>query len=66
MGPDHARRVRGTADPAYQEMRRLVEASITPLKYRDIAGTCGRDDKCVCGVCWVRKDNAAKRQTAGK
>ncbi|MFI5378216.1 MAG: hypothetical protein ACHRHE_02815 [Tepidisphaerales bacterium] len=45
-----------TADPAFAEMRRLVEASITPLKYHDIAGTCGRDDHCVCGVCWVRKN----------
>jgi hypothetical protein len=34
-------------------MRQLVEASIAPLEFHDIAGTCGRD-KCVCGTCWVR------------
>ena len=33
-------------------MRQLVEASIAPLQFQDIAGTCGRD-KCVCDTCWV-------------
>ncbi len=47
-----------TTDPAFVDMRKLVDASITPLKYHDIAGTCGRDDRCVCGVCWVRKNRA--------
>ena len=46
-------------DPAYRKMAALVDASITPLKYHDIAGTCGRD-KCVCGSCWVRKLRAGK------
>ncbi|MCP4378249.1 MAG: hypothetical protein GY794_18995 [bacterium] len=41
-------------DPAYRKMAELVEASITPMKYKDIKGTCGRE-KCVCGGCWVRK-----------
>ena len=41
-------------DPAYRKMAALVDASITPMKYHDIAGTCGRD-KCVCKSCWVRK-----------
>ena len=41
-------------DPAYQKMAELVEASISPLEYTDIKGTCGRA-KCVCGCCWVRK-----------
>jgi len=41
-------------DPAYQKMAELVEASIAPLGYNDIRGTCGRA-KCVCGNCWVRK-----------
>jgi hypothetical protein len=40
-------------------MAAMVEASITPLEYHDIAGTCGRDE-CVCGCCWVRKLRAAK------
>ena len=42
-------------EPDYRRMRQLVEASIQPLPYRDIAGTCGRDEKCVCLSCWVRK-----------
>ena len=39
---------------------RLAEASITPLSYHDIAGTCGHDQGCRCGVCWVRKDMEAR------
>ena len=45
---------RNTDEQGYREMRQLVEASIAPLKFHDIAGTCGRD-KCVCGTCWVRR-----------
>ena len=45
---------RDTSDPGYAAMLRLVEAAIAPLPGRDIAGTCGRDDHCVCGCCWVR------------
>jgi len=39
----------------YRKMRQLVEAAIQPSPYHDIAGTCGRDEKCVCLSCWVRK-----------
>ena len=46
-------------DPAYRKMAALVNASITPLKYHDIAGTCGRD-VCVCNSCWVRRLRAGK------
>jgi len=42
-----------TDEPGYRTMRRVVEASIAPLKYHDVAGACGHD-KCVCGTCWVR------------
>lgn len=42
-------------DPGYQAMCRLVQAAIQPLPYHDIAGTCGRDEQCVCLSCWVRK-----------
>ncbi|HUT33151.1 MAG TPA: hypothetical protein VNE39_06720 [Planctomycetota bacterium] len=52
---------RGKDDPAYQEMARLIEASVTPPKHHDIAGTCGRTDGCRCGNCWVRKDREARR-----
>jgi len=44
---------RNTDEQGYRKMRRLVEASIAPLRFHDIAGTCGRQ-KCVCGTCWVR------------
>lgn len=35
----------------------LVKATLVPLKAHDIAGTCGRDDECVCNSCWVRRSN---------
>ena len=44
-----------TDDADYQNVRRLVEAAIRPLPYHDIAGTCGRDEYCLCLSCWVRK-----------
>jgi hypothetical protein len=46
----------GTDDPAYRDMRRLVEAMIVPLTRHDIAGTCGSGPEggCNCGCCWVR------------
>ena len=43
-----------TDDPAYTHALKLVTASIAPLKYRDIDGTCGRP-QCICKSCWVRK-----------
>ena len=46
---------KNTDDPGYRKMRQLVEAAIQPLPYHDIAGTCGRDEKCLCLSCWVRK-----------
>jgi len=59
---------KGTADPAYQQMLALVSASITPLKFHDIAGTCGRgtgDGRrgCACGCCWVRIANEQRAKT---
>ena len=36
-------------------MLELVEGSITPQVNHDIAGTCGRDEHCLCLSCWVRK-----------
>jgi hypothetical protein len=44
-----------SADPEYRKMRQLVQAAIQPLPYHDIAGTCGRDEKCLCLSCWVRQ-----------
>lgn len=42
-------------EPDYRTMVRLVHGAIQPLPYRDIAGTCGRDEDCMCLSCWVRK-----------
>jgi hypothetical protein len=55
----------GKDDPAWQAMLKLVENSYTKPKYRDVAGTCGHDEKCACGSCWVRKANAERQQAAG-
>ena len=44
---------RNTGEPSYCKMQQLVEASIAPARFHDIAGACGRDP-CVCGTCWVR------------
>jgi len=44
-----------TAGTEYIATRRLVEATIAPLPTHDIAGTCGRDVKCLCDSCWVRR-----------
>ncbi|MBC8373809.1 MAG: hypothetical protein H8E53_09475, partial [Planctomycetes bacterium] len=56
-----------TNEQGYRNMRGLVEASIAPLKFHDIAGTCGRD-KCVCGTCWVRHavDKRLEQKTPDK
>jgi len=40
--------------PQYQRFKKLVDATITPLPYADLQGTCGRQP-CVCGSCWVRE-----------
>jgi hypothetical protein len=54
----------GTNDPSYREMLRLVEASITPVPCHDLAGTCGREQGCRCGVCWARRDQETRRKQA--
>jgi hypothetical protein len=46
---------KSTDDPGYKRMYELVQKAIKPLPYRDIAGTCGRDQGCLCLSCWVRK-----------
>ena len=42
-------------EPEYRKLAQLVRAAIQPLPYHDIAGTCGRDEDCLCLSCWVRK-----------
>lgn len=49
-------------DPGYQQMRQLVHAAIQPLPYRDLAGTCGRDEDCRCLSCWVRQVQEARQK----
>ncbi len=55
----------GKSDPAWHEMLNLVEGSVAPPKYHDIADTCGRGDACVCGCCWVREVRAERERTDG-
>ncbi|NQU22588.1 MAG: hypothetical protein HQ567_15020 [Candidatus Nealsonbacteria bacterium] len=56
---------RNTEERGYRKMRQLVEASIAPLKFHDVAGTCGHD-QCVCGTCWVRHAEQQRlEQTTG-
>lgn len=49
-------------DPGFQRMRRLVLAAIEPSPYQDIAGTCGRDEHCLCLSCWVRKGKEERQK----
>ena len=56
----------GKGDPGWQEMLKLVEGSVTPPKYHDIADTCGREDRCICGCCWVRLAMDKRQRPAGK
>ena len=50
-----------TKEPAYLEMLELIRASITPREHLDKAGTCGRDQACRCGCCFVRLDVEARQ-----
>jgi len=50
-----------TRDPGYQEMLRLVKASITPMTTHDVCGTCNRQP-CECASCWVRDARARRKQ----
>jgi len=49
-----------TKDPSYREMADLVRASIRQPEHTDKAGTCGRDNGCRCGSCYVRLDREAR------
>ena len=40
-------------DPDYKKFSDLIAATIDPLP-PDIDGTCGRDNACACGDCWIR------------
>jgi hypothetical protein len=52
---------RHAGDPDYVRMRQLVEAALAPPPH-DLAGTCGRADRCVCDSCWVRLKNSHDRE----
>ena len=49
-------------EPSYEKMRQLVYATIQPLPYHDIAGTCGRNDDCRCLSCWVHALQVERQQ----
>jgi len=55
----------GKDDPAWLQMLKLVENSYTRPEHHDVAGTCGRDEQCVCNSCSVRKHVAARQQNNG-
>ncbi|MCX7007630.1 MAG: hypothetical protein NTY53_10360, partial [Kiritimatiellaeota bacterium] len=57
---------RDTSDPAFQEMSKLVAATLTPPPFHDVADTCGHPDHCSCGNCWVRADLLARTAHAAK
>ena len=48
----------------YREMLELVHASITHPQQVDKAGTCGRENGCRCGCCYVRHDREARESGA--
>lgn len=48
------------SDAGYRRMQRLVEGAIGRPPHHDVAGTCGRAEKCLCESCWVRRQNASK------
>jgi len=47
--------------PGHTRMRQLVEASIAPPEFRDIADTCAHDE-CLCDTCWVRHDRSLRHR----
>lgn len=53
---------RDARDPDYVRTRQRVEASIAPPQHHDVAGTCGRADRCACDSCWVRLKNSRDRE----
>jgi hypothetical protein len=44
-------------EPSYVRMQEFVRGAIAPLDHHDLAGTCGRPDRCLCDCCWVRLRN---------
>jgi len=42
-------------DEGYRTMREKVIASLKPLEFHDIDGTCGNPAKCRCASCWVKE-----------
>lgn len=52
------------SDPDYKVMLNLIEHSISPMKYSDFHGSCGRGKECVCSSCWVWMGEFNKPRTA--
>jgi hypothetical protein len=51
-----------TRDPAYRELLDLIKATIRQPEHQDVAGTCGRENGCRCGCCYVRIDREAHQR----
>jgi len=45
----------GRDDPEFTRFTKLVEDCVVRSPWKDIRGTCGRDDKCECNSCWIRR-----------
>jgi len=54
-----------TEESGYAKMRALVDRVFVPLPFRDVDGTCGRDDECRCGNCWIRTHREQYLKTTG-
>lgn len=47
--------VGGKSSADYARFLALCRGVFKPMPWHDIDGTCGRDDKCECRSCWVRR-----------
>jgi len=54
-----------TRDPGYRKMLAFAEKVFRPSKHRDVAGTCGRDENCKCGNCWIRSERIRYAKKSG-
>jgi hypothetical protein len=43
------------ADAGYRKMLSLAKEVFEPLGGRDVNGSCGRGEQCLCGNCWIRE-----------
>ena len=53
---------KSTDDESYRTMHEKVVASLKPLEFCDIEGTCGNPAKCRCDSCWVKETDTGWMQ----